>query len=112
MKCRTTETFLVSQRDHHRCKKCHNLLMKRPQIIAACLLRSLSKRLWLVTVPAVALGVIAYMVLGSTALCLLTFLVVALSVSTSILWSSYNRHLHEFPTTGFDALNPPLITED
>ncbi len=86
--------------------------MKRPQIIAACLLRSLSKRLWLVTVPAVALGAVAYMVLGSTTLCLLTFVVVALSFSASILWSSYNRHLHEFPTTGFGTLTPPLITDD
>lgn len=52
------------------------------------------------------------MVLGSTALCLLTFVVVALSFSASILWSSYNRHLHEFPTTGFGTLTPPLITDD
>ncbi|WP_407572222.1 hypothetical protein [Deinococcus altitudinis] len=86
--------------------------MKRRQIVAACLLRSLSKRMWLVLLPALAVGVLAYMALGSAAPCLLAFLLVALSVTSGVLRSSYVRHVHEFPTTGYGTLLPPLITEE
>ncbi|MGY2895583.1 hypothetical protein [Deinococcus sp. UYEF24] len=86
--------------------------MKRRRIIAACLLRSLSKRLWLVVLPAVAVGILVYVMLGSAAMCLLAFLLVALSVTIGILRSSYVRHVHEFPTTGYGTLLPPLVTEE
>ena len=86
--------------------------MKRRKIVAACLLRSLSKRLWLVILPAVALGLLGVVLQLPTALILALALMMALAVAAGICWSSYARHLEEFPTTGFAALSPPLIAEE
>ncbi|WP_407541757.1 hypothetical protein Q0M94_19930 (plasmid) [Deinococcus radiomollis] len=86
--------------------------MKRRKIVAACLLRSLSKRLWLVVLPAVALCLLGVVLQLPFALSLVAALVLALAAATGVCWSSYVRHLEEFPTTGFATLSPPLIAEE
>ena len=86
--------------------------MKRRKIIAACLLRSLSKRLGLVVLPAVALGVLGAVLQLPATLSLVAALFMALAVTAGVCWSSYTRHLDEFPTTDFVSLSPPLVAED
>jgi hypothetical protein len=86
--------------------------MKRRQVIRVYLMKSLIKRLWMVILPAVALGIAVFIMTSSLRISLLVTLLVALCVKAGILWSSYHRHLDEFPDDDRVDIADALIVDD
>ncbi|WP_407570739.1 hypothetical protein [Deinococcus altitudinis] len=74
--------------------------MTRRQIIRFYLMASLKKRLWSVILPAVLLGIAAFVLTSSLHISLPVTFLTALCTTAGILWSSYSRHLElgDFPT--------------
>ncbi|MGY2892468.1 hypothetical protein [Deinococcus sp. UYEF24] len=93
---------------------CHAVLMSRRQVIRFYLTKSLKKRLWMVVLPAVALGIFVFIVTSSARLSLPVTLLIALCITAGILWSSYQRHLDlgDFPTDRKPEVDHPFILED
>ncbi|WP_407542093.1 hypothetical protein Q0M94_17620 (plasmid) [Deinococcus radiomollis] len=86
--------------------------MTRRQVIQVYLTMSLTKRLWMVILPAVILGTAAFLLTSSLRISLPVTLLTALCATAGILWSSYHRHLDDFPTDRRNDLDEPFIFED
>ena len=86
--------------------------MKRRQVIRVFLMKSLIKRLWMVLLPAVALGITVFIMTSSLRISLPVMLLTALYFKAGILWSSYRRHLNEFPDDHRADIADALIVDD
>jgi intracellular septation protein A len=83
--------------------------MKRRQLIRFYLMSSLKKRLWMVILPAIVLGILTFILSSSLYISLPVTFLTALCTTMGILWSSYHRHQHEFPTDHTVDAPDPLV---
>ena len=88
--------------------------MKRRQIIRAYLKMSLKKRLWMVILPAVILGTVAFLLTTSLPVSLPVTFLTALCTTGGILRSSYQRHLRlgDFPSDRELKMGNSFIFDD
>ena len=86
--------------------------MTRRQIIRFYLMASLKKRLWIVVLSEVLLGIAAFVLTSSLTITLLVTLATTLCTTGSILWSSYDRHLKDFPTDREMKVDDAFFLED
>jgi len=86
--------------------------MTRRQIIRFYLMASLKKRLWMVILSAVLLGITAFVLTSSLTITLPVTLVMALCTTGSIMWSSYYRHLEDFPNDRKVNVDDAFVLED
>ena len=86
--------------------------MKRRQVIQVYLTVSLTKRLWMVILLAFMVGTAAFLLTSSLRISFPATLVTALCATGGILWSSYHRHLDDFPTDRNIEVDDPFIFDD
>ena len=86
--------------------------MKRRQVIQVYLTVSLTKRLWMVILLAFMVGTAAFLLTSSLRISVPATLVTALCATGGILWSSYHRHLDDFPTDRNIEVDDPFIFDD
>lgn len=75
------------------------------------LLTSLSKRLWLVILPSLALGILSNVVGLSVLLSLPIMCLTALIAVFGIVLSSYRRHQYEFDVPEYVVIEPSALPE-
>ncbi|ULH15550.1 hypothetical protein MF271_16820 [Deinococcus sp. KNUC1210] len=85
--------------------------MKRRQIVVTYLLTSLSKRLWLVILPALVLGILSNVVGFPVLLSLSIMCLTALTSVFGIVLSSYRRHQHEFDVPEYIIVDPSALAD-